>query len=313
MVLYNIVLGNQKLIPDSWSHITDEHGNHFITKEDIKQRIRIDNRVDPSIYPELGELKPEWSTANMQCYNVLPNTRWANNNRNMNPLLLMGKKDNNKKSEQIVVYITVNNNYSIVRFNTPHRILQTYHKKNVFQGCVVVLNYDEIDNNNNIITISVYDKKNKQYTEFNIHFIKENKDKVLISRKGIGNPKVLETIKSQFNKFDDRYMGFKIITKPKELLTVTYLTSDKFKDDIVNKTKNINNVNIITINQEQIEDPNSLNTITENLQKIFNESRIRAITQCGVNLPLDVIRKLKLLYVFNYDVKNDKLSCRKSN
>lgn len=313
MILYNIVLGNQKLIPDSWSHITDEHGNHFIAKEDIKQRIRVDNKVDPSLYPEIGELKPEWSTANMQCYNILPGTRWANNNRNMNPLLLMSKKDNTTKSEQIVAYVTVNNNYSIVRFNTSHRILQTYHKKDVFQGCAVVLNSDDIDKDNSIINISVYDKKNKQYTDFNIHFIKENKSKVLISRKGIGNPKVLETMKAQVRKFDDRYMGFKIITKPKELLTVTYLTSPKFKDDIVNATKNINNVNIISVRQDQIDDPLALEAITESLMKKFDSGRIRAITQCGVNLPLDVIRKLKLLYVFNYDVKNNKLSCRKSN
>ena len=118
MFLYNVVLGNQHLTPNPWTHIIDTHGNHFITKDDIHQRIRVDGKVDAKSFPELGELKPEWSTANMQCFNILPGTRWVNNNRNMNPLLIVNK---GASKEQIVVYITVSNNYIITRFNTNHK------------------------------------------------------------------------------------------------------------------------------------------------------------------------------------------------
>ena len=91
MLLYNITLGNLNLAPDAWSHITDAYGNHFIVKDDIHQRIRIDGKVDPAIYPELGELTPVWTSSNMQCYDILPGTKWINNNRNMNPFLLMNR------------------------------------------------------------------------------------------------------------------------------------------------------------------------------------------------------------------------------
>lgn len=318
MILYNIVLGNQKLVPNAWNHITDEYGSHFIAQEDIHQRIRIDSRIDERTYPDIGDLKPVWSAANMQCYNILKDTRYVNNNRNMNALLLPSR-EHNADNDQIVIYLTIGNNYSIARFITSHRILQTYHKKDVLQGCAIVLNTKDRANDNRIISISVYDKKKNQYSQFNISFMKDNLDKINIERKSITNKDLLEKFKNQVNKFNSRYMGFKIITKPEDLLTSTYITSDKFKQDVVNATKNINKPKIITINPEQLEyaveskNNDVIEMITAMLQNEFEAERIKAITQCGVSLPLDVIRKLKLLYVFNYDVKNKVLSCKKSN
>lgn len=311
MYLYNIILGNQKLAQDPWKHIVDVHGNHFIEKEDIKQRIRIDTRIDESVYPELGTLTPMWGTSNMQCYNILPNTKWANNNKNMNPLLIPNNKP--EEFEQDVIYITVSNNYSIVRFNTPYRILQTYHKKDILQGCTVVLDKKEITEDGNIIRISVYDKKNNQYSDFNIRFMKEDHSKILVNRKAITNTKVLETMKEQVEKFSNRYMGFKILTKPNDFLTSAYVTSDKFIDVVTKATKGIKNTMIIKVNPSDLETPEAIARTTERLQKQFEEGRIRAVTQCGVNLPLDTVRALKLLYVFNYDVKNNVLSCKKAN
>lgn len=311
MLLYNITLGNLNLASDSWTHITDTYGTHFIAKEDIHQRIRIDNKIESSDYPNDGVLTPVWSSSNMQCYDILPGTRWVNNNRNMNPFLTTNKKDGDP--EQIVVYVTVSNNYAIARFNTSHKILQTYHKKDVLQGCAIVLTADDRAANNSIISISVYDRKKNQYSQFNVSFMREDLNKVIINRKAITNENTLNTLKNQVQKYSNRYMGFKILTKPKDLLTVTYVTSDKFKDDVVKATKKIQHTKIITINPEDLENQASIANVVNMLQSEFDNGRVKAITQCGINLPLDVIRQLKLLYVFNYDVKNDILSCRKSN
>jgi hypothetical protein len=81
----------------------------------------------------------------------------------------------------------------------------------------------------------------------------------------------------------------------------------------VTATKNINNPNIIVLDQERLDNNEDLSETIESLQNLLEQGRIRAVTQCGVNLPLEVVRKLKLLYVFNYDTKNNVLSCRKSN
>lgn len=314
MILYNIVLGNLNLAPDPWKHTIDAHGNHFITKEDLRQNIRIDGSIEESIYPKAGDLDPVWVAANMQCYHILPGTKWINNNRNMNPMLLATKEPKEER-EQIVVYITVSNNYSIVRFNTNHRILQTYHKKDIFQGCAVVLNNAERTADNRIMNISVYDKKKNQYSQFNISFMKDDLNKIRIDRKAVTNTKILETMKKQVEKFSNRYMGFKIITKPAELLTRYYVTTEKYKNDIIKATANINNVRVITIdNPAQATDISSfVNDFVSKYQKEFEIERIRSITQCGVNIPLDAIKQLKLLYVFNYNIKDNVLSCRKSN
>ena len=314
MNLYNIVLGNLQLTPEPWSHVTDDHGNHFIAKDDIRQRIRIDGKVDEKTFPELGELTPVWSAANMQCYDILPGTKWVNNNRNMNPLLI-NNKDVSEDNNQIVIYITVSNNYAITRFRTSHRILQTYHKKDMYQGCAIVLNTSDRELDNRVISINVYDKKKDQYSQFNISFTKDDLNKLNIERRAVTNKAALDVMKNQTSKYNNRYMGFKIITKPEELITLAYVTSDKFMDEIVNltKSKNINNPLIIGINPDDLKDSNTLESLTAMLQDTFTTGRIRAITQCGVDLPLDVIRQLKLLYVFNYDVKHNVLSCRKSN
>lgn len=312
MILYNIALGNLKTAPNAWSHVTDNHGNHFIAKDDIHQRIRIDNKVDDRLYPEVGELTPVWSTLNAQRYELLPGTRWANNNRNMNPLLLTSRefKDGN---EQIVIYLTISNKYTIARFNTSHRILQTYHKKDMLQGCAIVLSTKDRADDNRIITISVYDKSKDQYSQFYISFAKDNLDNINIDRKVITDKDILDKLKSQVRRFNNRYMGFKIMTKPEELMTSTYITSDKFKQDIIDVTKKINKPKIITINPEQLDSAEGIENVTAMLKDEFDTERVRAITQCGVSLPLDVVRNLKLLYVFNYDVKNKVLSCKKSN
>jgi hypothetical protein len=312
MILYNIVIGNQNVASNPWSHIIDNHGNHFIAKDDIHQRIRIDNRVDETTYPAVGELKPTWSAVNTQRYELLAGTRWANNNRNMNPLLLSSKefKDGN---EQVVVYLTVSNNYIIGQFNTSHKILQTYHKKDVLQGCAIVLSTNDRENDNRIISLSVYDKNKDQYCQFNIIFMKEDINKIKVIRKPVVNTEVLNKMKEQVRKYKNRYMGFKILTKPEELMTSTYVTSDKFKQDVINATKKINKPKIITINPDQLTTEEGRENIIAMLQDEFNADRVRAITQCGVSLPLDIIRDLKLLYVFNFDLKNNVLSCKKSN
>ena len=315
MILYNIILGNLNLAPDPWKHTIDEHGNHFIAKEDIRQNIRIDGGVDESNYPKAGDLEPTWAAANMQCYHVLPGTKWINNNRNMNPMLLATKEPKEEK-EQIVVYITVSNNYSIVRFNTNHRILQTYHKKDIFQGCAVVLNNTERNADNRIIAINAYDRKRDQYNQFNIAFMKDDINKIRIERKSITNTNVLETMKTQIEKFSNRYMGFKILTKPTELLTRYYVTTEKYKNDIIKATANINNVRVITIDNllDQSNDSNEfVNKFVSEYQKEFETERIRSITQCGTTIPLEAIKQLKLLYVFNYNMKDNVLSCKKSN
>lgn len=312
MLLYNIVLGNHSVVPEKWSHIVDEHGNHFIANDSIRQRMRIDKGVDPELYPEVGELEPVWSSSNMQCYHMLP-VRWVNNNKNMNPLLLMDKNAD-ENNEQIVIYLTVASNYSILFFNTNHRILQTYHKNNVLQGCAIVLNEEERDTQKEFIKLTVYDNKKEQFSSISIKPSENDKRKILTERKAVSDKNSIKSMNDHMKKFKGRFMGFKIISKPKELLTSTYIVDKKFEEIIRKKTENISNITIYPVDAKRMKsDEEYISDLVPILKDDIDTNRIRSITLCGVNLSLNIIRDLKLLYVFNYDVKHDVLSCKKSN
>ena len=249
----------------------------------------------------------------MQCYDLLPGTRWVNNNKNMNPLLLMDKNAE-EGNDQIVIYLTVVDNYSIVFFNTKHRILQTYHKNNVLQGCAIVLNEKERSEQKDIIKLTVYDKKKDQFNSIIVKPTDKDPNKILTERKLVSDKKSVQSMREHMSKFKGRLMGFKIISKPGELLTSTYLVDEKFTDFIKAQVEGISNIAIYSVDGKKMKsDKEYMDDIVTTLKEDIEENRIRSITLCGVTLPLEVIRELRLLYVFTYDVKNKVLSCKKSN
>ena len=312
MYLYNVVLGNQNIAPAKWVHMVDDYGNHFIAKDDISQRLRIDKEVDQSKYPPEGELAVEWASANMSCHHLLPGVRWSNNNKNMNPLLLNDRRSvDNPAFEQIVCYLTISSNYKIVRFNTEHRILQTYHRDNQYQGCAIVLDTDSKADTPTIIEVYAYNTKKDEYKKITVAFTDGDKINTVI--KNVTNKATIADMREQCNKFKNRYMGFKILTHPGDMITRAWVVSPKYKELIQGRLKNINSSIIIEIAPDELEnDPEVLERTLQKLS-ILKESRIRSFTMCGVQLPLSIIRELRMIYVFNYDIKNDVLSCRKSN
>jgi len=312
MYLYNVILGNQNIAPAKWCHMVDDYGNHFIAKDDISQRLRIDKEVDQNKHPQVGELPVEWASANMCCHHILPGIRWSNNNKNMNPLLLNDRRvAENPEFEQIVCYLTVSSNYKIVRFATEHRILQTYHRENEYQGCAIVLDTDAKKDSPTIIEVYAYNTKKDEYKKITVAFTENDKINTII--KNVTNKATIADMKEQCSKFKNRYMGFKILTHSGDMITRAWVVSPKYKEMVQNRLKGINSAMIIEVSPDEVgNDPEVLERTKQKLS-ILRESRIRSLTLCGVQLPLSIIRELRIIYVFNYDVKNDILSCRKSN
>ena len=315
MLLFNKTIGTS-IKNESFSHIVDDHGNHFIARDDLYQRIRIDKDVDEDIFPMVGKLDPEWNDNGTEGYSILQETRWVNNNKNMNPLLLVDN-DAVNHGEQVVFYLTVSlADYTIVRYRTNHRILQTYHKKDVFQGCAIVFNLDSCSSENNtVIELQLFNKATKKYEQFNIKIndYLESVDEAFT----ITDRKAINAIKEYRNKTKHRVIGFKIIVKPHELLTNTYITTEGKLEEVKELTKDIKNVNIITVDDEFADgntpSSNKVSLTKNKLESVLKENRIRAVTIVGINLPKDITRELRLLYVFKYNQEKHTLISKKSN
>ena len=324
MYLYNVIFGNYNIAPDPWSHIMDEHGNHFITKEDIRQRMRLDKSIQPVDYPHEGELEPIWKSSNIQCYQFLPNVKWVNNNKNMNPLLLANKVEDgstpDSDDEQIVVYVTVQANYHITRFTTKYKILQTYHKKDVLQGCAVVLTVGELkaDDRHEIIQFSAYDDKKKDFANFTVEAMSDDLTKINTKRKSVTDPKLKARMQQQIDKYKNSYMGFKIRVHPGDSLTSLYIISDRLDPSVHEKidaiAETINGFFYFQVDMDSYEnDEEYQKDFFAQLKNEIEKNRIRAVTLVGVRLPLPIIKQMKLLYVFDYRPEQNLIVCKKAN
>lgn len=315
MLLYNVVLGNLNVAPNPWEFMIDPNGNKFVAKDDIKQRIRVDKSVSKEKCPDIGPLNAMWESSNMQCFELLPNTRWVNNNKNMNPMLLEDKKETNGEDRTIVVYLTVASNYCITHFSTPHNIMQTYHKANVMQGCVVVLRESDLQKSLDIIKIKMYDIKKDKYTLVTIRVLEQDIVKMEIVRKKITDKEELASAKKLMNTYKGKYLGFKILPKQGgELITSLYIVDVDHYEELLEKVKkDIRNPQIVSVDPSYMDDDAYIeNYVIPELRDHIDSYRNRSITQVGVKLPLDVIRRLKLLYVFDFDMEKKRMLCKKS-
>lgn len=318
MYLFNTSIGKpQNNNSTSWSHLVDERDNHFISRDDILQRIRIDKTVDIDTFPQAGQLEAEWQDINSSRYNILPKTRWVNNNKNMNPLLLVDSEAGSH-GEQVVVYITVSmEKYKLVRYRTNHRILQTFHKKDEYQGAVVVFNTDDLkDSKGAVAQLQLFNKKLKKYEQVNITINTESYE-LAVNSYVISDKKQIELLKDYEKKLRGRIVGFKIITKPNDLLTSLYITTKELRREVEDLTKDIKNAQIIEISDSFADGKSASEKDIESakayLKQRFAEKRIRALTCYGINLPREIVRELRLLYVFKYNTEVKILSCKKSN
>lgn len=317
MYLFNTSIGKPNNNNSSWSHFLDEHDKHFISRDDILQRIRIDKSVDTDIFPQIGQLEAEWQDINSSRYNILPETRWVNNNKNMNPLLLVDSEAGSH-GEQVVVYITVSmEKYKLVRYRTNHRILQTFHKKDEYQGAVVVFNTDDLkDSKGAVAQLQLFNKKLKKYEQVNIAINTESYE-LAVNSYVISDKKQIELLKDYEKKLRGRIVGFKIITKPNDLLTSLYITTKELRREVEDLTKDIKNAQIIEISDSFADGKSASEKDIESakayLKQRFAEKRIRALTCYGINLPREIVRELRLLYVFKYNTEVKILSCKKSN
>lgn len=294
MVLYDVRVGNN-IVDDSWEFITDEFGNNFITKPSIYQRLRIDKTIE-GIEPKVVEAS--WKSNDAARYEFLTDKklRWANNNKNMNPILLVDEN----ASDLSICYVTLSEDYILLRYRTSAEILQTFHKKNASQGCCVVFDEDKLTKGS-ILQLQIKEKKTSRYLQVYLNVENGEIKKVI---KPISDKKVLATLRAI-----KKPNNFKIQVKS-GLMTLAYIVTNKEQyESVINEE--ISN----PIIYEYIDGLTSKD-LEEDLSSFFGENRIRAVTIMGMDasvLNKDLVRNLRLLYIFEYNDDTNSLICKRSN
>ena len=295
MILYDVRIG--KIVNDSWGFITDEFGNNFITKPSIYQRLRIDKTIEGI---EAKDIEPSWKSEDAARYEFLTDKklRWANNNKNMNPILLV---DEGVKDDLSVCYVTLSEDYILLRYRTGAEILQTFHKKNSSQGCCIVFDESNLSKGS-ILQLQVKEKKTSRYLQIYLN-VENGEIKKII--KPISDKKVLATLRTI-----KKPNNFKIQVKTSDLMTLAYIVNDKeYYEPIISES--ISN----PIIYEYVDGLTSKD-LEEDLSSFFGENRIRAVTIMGMDasvLNKDLVRNLKLLYIFEYNDETKSLICKRSN
>lgn len=293
MVLYDVRVGN--VADDSWEFITDEFGNNFITKPSIYQRLRIDKTIE-GIEPKVVEAS--WKSNDAARYEFLTDKklRWANNNKNMNPILLVDENS----SDLSICYVTLSEDYILLRYRTSAEILQTFHKKNASQGCCVVFDESKLTKGS-ILQLQIKEKKTSRYLQVYLNVENGELKKVV---KPISDKKVLATLRAI-----KKPNNFKIQVKS-GLMTLAYIVTNKEQyESVINEE--ISN----PIIYEYIDGLTSKD-LEEDLSSFFGENRIRAVTIMGMDasvLNKDLVRNLRLLYIFEYNDETNSLICKRSN
>lgn len=302
-MLYTITLGTKNIAPDNWEIIKDEHGNAFFEKKDIRQRIRLDNSIKNFTHAVTTSHPHELATRT-----ALPKfTKWVNNNKNMNPMIMHDGKSRDKSySPLVVVYLTIDTSYKMLSYFTDHRILQTYHKKDEYQGCAIVTDERTLAETPELITINVKEVESGEFKTLTLSMC----DNRIVCLSRSMETEVEKKMKDICDKYQNSYLGFKIHTLQHELVTCTYLVDESKMEKAAALTKYIKNAVLIPLSKETLANEELLHQI---LQEEILDKKIRTVTLYGVTLPLGICKEFKLLYVFTYNDKLDTLLCRKSN
>lgn len=309
-MLLSIILGDQKTgVTNDWSLTTDSFDNTFISNESIRQRIRLGKKVEK-------KLETAFSSSNMKGFHIAEKIFFSNNNKNMNLSLMnfwsKDKEEMNKHKDEHILYITfLNKNYKMIKYDTKGLdVIQTYRKKDEYQGLAVVIK----ELGEEVFIMYAKDLLMNRFVKISITVAEDGK--LTTSKSVIENKDEISNLKESLKKLGKRNNHFLISLQG--IPTSTFIIDSKYKEEIESFAKEVPYANIIVLEAGSNSfDENRSEEEKEALDNMFKESlvdnRVRAITTVGVKIPYNFFRQYNILYVFNYDIKNNTISCLKSN
>lgn len=313
-MLLSTIIGNTEKIKNNWGIIKDDYDSFFIENPDIRQRIRLGKGVEE-------KLEQKFSSSNMAGYEIPENILFSNSNKTMNMTILgFRTKDDEEKANHVdsnVIYVTLGSaNYKLISYKLSEgRIVQTYRRKDLFQGCAIIFDGSDKD----IIKMEVKDLKQNRFVEITVH-VDENLH-VVVNKKDISDKKELKAVRATYKKTEKRMVHFVISSITGHFPTCTFIvngTNEELVENVKEATKGIKNAALIilpagdyTFEGELTEEERE--AVDGMLQETILDAHIRAITTVGVKLPKDFCKQYRILYLFDLDPDTGKIRCLKSN
>ena len=319
-MLYSVVLGEPEKITNEWSLVEDKYGNKFISNDSIRGKIRLGKSVEEKLERKFtGTLvasdNSDEGDLGTECgYEVAEDVFLSNNNKNMNLTYLKYNPDNGKahKDDDVLFLTLSQDTYTLYTYNTfDNSIIQTYKRKDQFNGCVIKFQTNEGEVKK-VIHLGVYNKQTEKFNTIDIsvdddgtnveihdHVEKEEYDKL----RAIAGKKKWGSL-------------FRIRVPQNSLVTNTYIVKEKYVPFIETATEKIKNAEIFSVDDES-----TLNVaeFKRDFSEYVEKNRIRMVTFIGLYAPKDFAREYKFLYMFNIDPEkidddgNFRVNCIKSN
>lgn len=318
-MLYSIVLGNLKSLPNEWIITEDSYKNSFMTNEAIHQRIRFGKKIPV-------EIKINYSSVNAKCFNLPEKVMIRNNNKSFGLTMLnYWNSDEEKIKEYIpdqLAYITLNSeSYKILDYYTLCEgqersycsIVQTYRKKGSYQGCAIRFK----ENSDFYFEIWAKDLKLNRFVIITLTIDVNGRMKV---SKETEIPKALLTkFKKLSKKYSEKDFHFKVEFNDdgaEGFLSKTYIVSKEYYEETKEKLKNVQGCKIIVMESSHFDknlDEESAEKIHKTLEETIVSGGIRVITLKGLKVPPTFCREYNITYLFGTNLDTDDIYCIKSN
>lgn len=297
-MLYSILVGNQTLLDNTWSVISDEYGNKFLANDSIRQRIRL-GKVNAD------DISVNYTSANVSSYNLPENIFFGNNNKNMNLTMMSYRAVTPDTVSDNIMYITFTNaNYRLLSYDSHgNHIISTYRMMDTYFGCAIKFKESE----QVMFTAEAFDYVSNRYVTIEIKYGKAGKPVVI--KDFIKDKKKVHELNVLMTKMKGKLLHFKYTVEDNRLVTAAYITTKRYKNEVMEMVKDIPNSEVIVYYDDEEEYQDFLKVIGDKLVK----PRYRAITLVDVNLPYSFCKDAKCMYLFRYNMEEKQLTCVKSN
>ena len=305
-MLYDIMIGSGS---SDWTQTVDNYNNPLIENSAIQQRIRIAKNFDPksSYIKKLGSTVGS-NEDNEDLHYTISNyefnngTRLVRNMNNMGMLMI-----SNKKSDQnSFVYLTINNNdgYELVNYKTLGvEIINTYKKKEKYQGCLIKFNPTDITADFEESDIPFFKAEvliGDSLHNVELVYDKESDDVLVIfSDTGSYYDVFVET------HTERKFLQFRI-SDTEGFATNAIFTSSSDASKIRNIVKDIRigSPEVIELYPEDIaaiENDTSTQRLDDIVLEYITSKRTKAVTVYNLKLSKEFLKKHGILYLFKYD------------
>lgn len=310
-MLYDVMIGGAV---GEWKQSKDSYGNVAIDNSAISQRIRIAKNLDSEctyIYKSNDRAKSSDDEDFSMCsYSFARNTRVVRNVNNMGMLMIPNRKDDPNE----FIYLTINNEsgYELIDYGTlGSDIINTYKKKDKYQGCLIQFNPRILKEEfKTVKEIPIF--KADLFTDGVIRIVELIFDAIMNEVHVYVNDSnsLFDTFQRAYS--ERKFLHFRL-SDCEGFATNVIFTNEKNAKDLQNVIKEVKigtpEICVLTDDQLKTIDSGKYKEdkdIMAIVDKYIMQKRIKAVTIFNVKLNKDFLKENNILYLFKYDINENR-------